>query len=124
MGGGRMVGALAKVLFCGALGAALLLGNGCARPPPHRSDALARSRALLDKVNSIEADLHAQSSEIVLYGELGARRQTATEVTCNVAASHVREISRLAEAQTKKRKEKARKLALLRSDKPRNRSQQ
>ena len=129
MGGGKMVGTLArvvaKVLFCGALGAALLLGEGCARSsPPHRSDALARSRALLDKVSAIEADLHAQNSEIVLYGELGARRQEISEVTCSVAASHVREISRLAEAQTKKRREKARKLALLRHDKPRNRSQQ
>ena len=117
-------GGLAKILVCAALGVALLFGNGCARPPPHKSDALARSRALLDRVDRLEADLHSQGSEIFLYGELGARRQTATEITCQVAASHVREISRLDQAQQKKRKEKANRLAMLRHERTSSRRQQ
>ena len=119
-----MVGGMARILFCAMLGLALLLGNGCTRPPPHTSDALARSRALLDRVDRLEADLHTQGSEIDLYGELGARRQTATEVTCQVAKSHIREISRLNEAQVKKRRERAHRVAMLRHPGTATRTQQ
>jgi hypothetical protein len=97
------------------------LALACARPPPHHSDALARSRALLDAASALESDLHFGESEIGYFGELEARRKSATEVTCQVADVHIREIERLAEAQRLKRREKARRrkeLALLHREHP------
>ena len=83
---------------------AALLGVGCAQPPPHRSDTLARSRALLDRAERLEADLHTQNAELDVFSELNERRQSATEVTCQVSRAHIKEIERLAEAQMEKRK--------------------
>jgi hypothetical protein len=94
------------------VGFVLLLGTGCGRPPPfQRSDVLERSQALLAKASVLEADLHAQAVETVVFSELNERRQQATEVTCNVTQTHVREIQRLADLQVKKRL--ARRLAML-----------
>ncbi len=109
MGGGR------SAVIIGAALAGML---GCARPPPHRSDALARSRAVLDAADRLEAELHTEAEAIDLYADLGARRKSATEVTCQVADRHIKEIERLADAQKRTRREKARlrrehKLALL-----------
>ena len=103
----------ARVALAGAL--VLALGTGCARPPPHRSDALKRSRALLESASLLESELHAQNAELDLYSELTARREHATEVTCSVAQSHIREIQRLSEAQKRKRERsmRSRKVALL-----------
>ncbi len=120
MGGGNLNGARVALLAAVVLG----LGTGCARPPPfHRSDALARSRALLDRVSALEADLHSQSTEIGLFSELNERRQEATQVTCNVTQSHIKEIQRLAELQQQKRRARqARRVALLGSSSPRRES--
>src|SRR5207302_4339785 len=99
-----------------AVALAALLG-ACARPPPHRSDALARSAALLARADKLEAELHAQVAELDLYGELGARRQSASELLCKMNGRHLGEIKRLAEAQREKRKaRKNRHVALLQKD--------
>jgi hypothetical protein len=104
---------LTRLAMGAALGGALFAG--CARPPPHRSDALQRSRAFLERAARLEAELQSQNGELDLFAELGARRQEATALTCEVAQAHLREITRLDEAQRKKRRERARKLALLRA---------
>jgi hypothetical protein len=116
-----MVGrAMARVVLGIAAGAALLLGAGCTRTPQYRpSEAMQRSRALLDKADAISAELHAQNAELWLYDELGVRRQVVSEVACQVANTHVREIERLAEAQKQKRMlrhKNGRKVAMLRKD--------
>ena len=85
-----------------------LLGVGCAQPPTHRSDALARSRALLDRAERLESDLHTQNAELDVFSELNQRRQSATEVACQVSQAHIKEIKRLAEAQREKRKKRSR----------------
>jgi hypothetical protein len=105
---------MAREGLLGVLALGALLGAGCARPAPHRSDALDRSRALLERADSLEAELHAQAAVTDLYGELGARRQETTQIACEVAESHLREIHRLHEQQMAKRKARPRRrLALL-----------
>lgn len=103
-----------------AAGTALLVSAGCTRPPQYRpSEAMQRSRALLDKADAISAELHAQNAELWLYDELGVRRQAVSEVACQVAKTHVREIERLAEAQKQKRMmrhKNGRKVAMLRKE--------
>ena len=109
MGGGNFRG-LAGVLLVGALG----LTGACTQRAPHRSDALARSRAVLERAAEIESELHAEEAAVDFYTELSERRRTTTEVACNVSQAHIKEIQRLSEAQTKKRREKmkARRVAL------------
>jgi len=84
------------------------LSSACSvAPPVHRtSEAMERSRRLLDALDRVEADLHQGNAELATYGELVERHQQATQLTCQVSSTHVDEIHRLEVAQEKKRAEK------------------
>lgn len=111
-----MGGVSTKVALGLVLAAMAVSGAGCSSPPPRQSDALARSRAFLDKLDRLEAELHAQSTDLVVHEELAIRRQSVSEVACQIAGSHAKDMARLSEKQKRKRQEKARRLALLRND--------
>lgn len=68
-----------------------------------------RSALMLRQLDSLEADLHTESSEITTYGSLVDRHGHAEQVACQVTDEHVREITRLDLAQKKKREEKLKK---------------
>jgi hypothetical protein len=96
--GRRVVGALVMLLFA-----------ACAREPTRRpSDALERSARMLAKLDQLEADLHEQTTKLAVYDELDQRHRQTSQIACQVADEHVREIHRLAEAQERKQQEKAR----------------
>jgi capsular polysaccharide biosynthesis protein len=98
-----------RVLGMG-LGMALLLA-ACAKEAdvPRSSEALERSARILAKLDQVEADLHDETSKLVLYGELEQRHGQASQIACQVSDEHVQEIHRLAMAQEKKQAEKVRK---------------
>jgi hypothetical protein len=92
-------------LFCGLAALA-----GCASAPPQprgESEALARSRMLLARIDQLEADLHSEATAIDTLAVLQQRHGEAVQVACRVTDEHVSEMHRLLVAQTEKRKEKA-----------------
>ena len=88
---------------------------GCAGSTEHAptawqpSDALARSARMLRNMDRLEADLHAESATTGVYAELVDRHGSAQQVACQVSDEHVKEITRLDQAQQKKRQEKLQK---------------
>jgi hypothetical protein len=86
----------------------LILLSACAgeRQAPVRSEALERSARLLAKLDQLEADLHAQATELLISNELEDRHQTATQLACRVTDDHLQEIHRLAAAQERKMQER------------------
>jgi hypothetical protein len=88
---------------------AIVLAAGCAgeRRAPVHSEALERSARLLAKLDQLEADLHAQTAELLISGELEDRHGTATQLACRVTDDHIQEIHRLAAAQERKQLERA-----------------
>ena len=94
----------------GVLGACvMLLFAACAREPAHRpSDALDRSARILARLDQLEADLHQEQTKLAVYDELDQRHRQTSQIACQVADEHVREIHRLAEAQERKQQEKVR----------------
>ncbi len=92
-------------LLCGLAALA-----GCARPPAqHRgeTEALARSRMLLERLDQLEADLHAEAAATDVLAVLQQRHGQVAEVACRVTDEHVNEMHRMLVAQTEKRMEKA-----------------
>jgi hypothetical protein len=92
-------------LLCGLAALA-----GCANPPAQprgESEALARSRMLLARIDQLEADLHSEATAIDTLAVLQQRHGEAVQVACRVTDEHVSEMHRLLVAQTEKRKEKA-----------------
>jgi hypothetical protein len=92
-----------------AVAIVIVLTAACAgeRQAPVRSEALERSARLLAKLDQLEADLHAQTAELLLSGELEDRHGTATQLACRVTDDHLQEIHRLALAQERKQHERA-----------------
>src|SRR5712691_1565509 len=91
------------------LGMTLLLA-ACAKEAaaPRTSEALERSARMLARLDQMEADLHDEGSKLAVYGELEQRHSQTSQIACQVADEHVREIHRLAMAQQqKKQQEKA-----------------
>ena len=92
-------------LLCGLAALA-----ACASPPAQprgESEALARSRMLLARIDQLEADLHSEATAIDTLAVLQERHGEAVQVACRVTDEHVNEMHRLLVAQTEKRKEKA-----------------
>jgi hypothetical protein len=87
----------------------IVLTASCAgeRQAPVRSDALERSARLLAKLDQLEADLHAQTAELLVSNELEERHATATQLACRVTDDHLQEIHRLALAQERKMQERS-----------------
>jgi hypothetical protein len=86
-----------------------VLVSACAgeRQAPVPSEALERSARLLAKLDQLEADLHAQTTELLISNELEDRHGTATQLACRVTDDHLAEIHRLASAQERKMHERA-----------------
>jgi hypothetical protein len=92
-----------------AAGALLvILLSACAgeRQAPVRSEALERSARLLARLDQLEADLHAQATELLISNELEDRHGTAAQIACQVTDEHLQEIHRLALAQERKQHER------------------
>jgi hypothetical protein len=93
-------------LLCGLAALA-----GCASPPAKprgESEALARSRMLLARIDQLEADLHSEATAIDTLAVLQQRHGQAVQVACHVTDEHVSEMHRLLMAQTEKSKQKER----------------
>jgi hypothetical protein len=92
-----------------ALGFAAALTAACAGPgaePRPESEALARSRLMLARLDRLEADLHSEATAIDTYAVLQQRHGEASQIACKVTDEHVNEMHRLLAAQLEKRKEK------------------
>jgi hypothetical protein len=91
----------------GVLAVMLLAACAGERQPPVRGEALERSARLLARLDQLEAELHAQTTELLISNELEDRHATATQIACRVTDDHVQEIHRLALAQERKQHERA-----------------
>lgn len=90
--------------------AVAVAASACTGAPPQRrveSEALARSRLLLARIDRLEADLHSETAATDTYAVLQERHGEATQMACRVTDEHVNEMHRLLVAQLEKRKEKA-----------------
>ena len=70
---------------------------------------------LLERIDQLEAELHAEAAATTTYAVLEDRHGEATQLACHVTDEHVGEMHRLLAAQIEKRREKAskRKVAAL-----------
>lgn len=85
------------------------LAAGCTGPaaqPRAESEAMARSRMMLARLDRLEADLHSEATATDTYAVLQERHGQASQVACKVTDEHVNEMHRLLVAQLEKRKEK------------------
>lgn len=98
-----------KIVALGMLVAALAAAACTGTPPPRptESEALARSRMLLERIDRLEADLHSEATATDTYSVLQERHGEAAQMACKVTDEHVNEMHRLLVAQLEKRKEKA-----------------
>jgi hypothetical protein len=74
--------------------------------PRPESEALARSRLMLERLDQLEADLHSEATAIDTYAVLQERHGEASQLACHVTDEHVNEMHRLLVAQLEKRREK------------------
>jgi hypothetical protein len=63
---------------------------------------------MLRQLDKLEADLHAGTAQVDVYAQLVQRHGQAQQIACQVTNDHVQEITRLANAQLRKRQEKLR----------------
>jgi hypothetical protein len=96
-------------IHCVAFAFAVALAAGCAGSvagPRPESEALARSRLMLARLDRLEADLHSEATAIDTYAVLQQRHGDASRMACKVTDEHVDEMHRLLAAQLEKRNEK------------------
>jgi hypothetical protein len=94
---------------CAALAVTAALTGACASTdatPRPESEALARSRLMLARLDRLEADLHSEATATDTYAVLQERHGEASQIACKVTDDHVNEMHRLLMAQLEKRKEK------------------
>ncbi|GAC1342465.1 MAG: hypothetical protein NVSMB23_15190 [Myxococcales bacterium] len=85
------------------------LTGACAGPVPQprtESEAMARSRMMLARLDRLEADLHSEATATDTFAVLQQRHGEASQIACKVTDEHMGEMHRLLVAQLEKRREK------------------
>jgi hypothetical protein len=93
----------AAIVFTAALTGACA---GTIAEPRPESEAMARSRLMLERLDRLEADLHSEATATDTYAVLQERHGEASQIACKVTDDHVNEMHRLLSAQLEKRKQK------------------
>ncbi len=78
----------------------LVASAACVRAPaPRHSDAMERSARILQRLDTLEAELNQGTAETATYAELVERHAHAEQIACKVTDEHVEDIRRLAMVQ-------------------------